>query len=47
MNVYVIRMRDKDCFIKLVYIHSNHLRGAIRRAYQENPGYEVIRVNEN
>ena len=46
MNVYVIRMRDKDGIIKIVYIHSNHLRGAIRRAYQENPGYEVTRVNE-
>ena len=46
MNVYVIRMRDKDGFIKFAYIHSNHLRGAIRRAYQENPGYEVIRVDE-
>lgn len=45
MNIYVIRMRNKDGFIKLAYIHSNHLRGAIRRAYQENPGYEVIRVD--
>lgn len=46
MNDYVIIMRDKYGFIKVVYVHSNHLRGAIRRAYQENPGYEVTWVNE-